>query len=167
MVTFGRRCKTKSVTRVDQAEAVILIGIQGAGKTTFYVERFLHTHVRLSLDMVGTRRRLERLMGACLEARQRFVLDNTNATAAERAIAISLARAAGFRVVGYFFPPDIAGSLRRNEQRAGGPVIPRKGIFGTLKRLEPPVDAEGFHELFTVRVDGSGGFFVSPSRSPA
>jgi predicted kinase len=147
-------------------EAVILIGIQGAGKTTFYVERFLHTHVRLSLDLVRTRRRLERLISACIELRQPFVLDNTNASAAERAAAIALARAAGFRVAGYFFEPDIAGSLRRNEGRAGRQAVPKKGVFGTLKRLEPPVAEEGFDELFTVRVGEDHGFLAVPLESP-
>jgi hypothetical protein len=147
-------------------EAVILIGIQGAGKTTFYVERFLHTHVRLSLDLLRTRRRLERFMDVCFETRQRFVLDNTNATVAERAPAIARARAAGFGVVGYFFEPDVAGSLRRNEQRLGRQIIPKKGIFGTLKRLEPPRAAEGFDEVFGVRIDEQGEFVVSPFSPP-
>jgi predicted kinase len=147
-------------------EAIIFIGIQGAGKTTFYVERFLHTHVRLSLDLVRTRRRLERLMDACIETRQPFVLDNTNAGAAERATVIALARTAGFRVVGYFFEPDLAGSLRRNERRGGRQAVPKKGLFGTLKRLEPPIAEEGFDELFTVRIDDLAGFVVSPPKSP-
>src|SRR4051812_8782542 len=36
-------------------EAVILIGIQGSGKSTFYRERFFDTHVRVSLDLLKTR----------------------------------------------------------------------------------------------------------------
>ena len=38
-------------------EAVILIGIQGAGKSTFYKDRFFNTHVRINLDMLKTRHR--------------------------------------------------------------------------------------------------------------
>lgn len=37
-------------------EAVLLIAIQGPGKSTFYCRRFFHTHVRLSLDLPRTRR---------------------------------------------------------------------------------------------------------------
>ena len=57
--------------------AVILIGIQASGKTTFYRERYFDTHVRLSLDMLKTRRREELLLEACITARQAFVVDNT------------------------------------------------------------------------------------------
>lgn len=38
-------------------EAVIFIGIQGAGQSSFYKERFFQTHVRSNLDMLRTRRR--------------------------------------------------------------------------------------------------------------
>ena len=49
-------------------EAVLLIGIQASGKTTFYLERFSRTHLRLNLDMLRTRRRERLLLAACLEA---------------------------------------------------------------------------------------------------
>jgi predicted kinase len=35
-------------------EAVLLVGIQGAGKSTFYQQRFFDTHVRINLDMLKT-----------------------------------------------------------------------------------------------------------------
>lgn len=36
-------------------EAIVFVGIQAAGKTSFYRERFFRTHIRLSLDMLRTR----------------------------------------------------------------------------------------------------------------
>jgi predicted kinase len=36
-------------------QAVIFIGIQGSGKTSYYAAHFLKTHMRLSLDMLKTR----------------------------------------------------------------------------------------------------------------
>ena len=48
-------------------EAVIFVGLQGAGKSTFYKERFLDTHPRLSLDMLKTRHREKRFLMACVE----------------------------------------------------------------------------------------------------
>ncbi len=147
-------------------EAVIFIGIQAAGKSTFYRDRFFNTHVRLNLDMLKTRHRLRLLTRACLEAKQRFVLDNTHPAAADRAPYIAMARAAGFRVTGFYFAPDVQGSLRRNEERDESQHIPRKGIFGTLKRLEPPTYAEGFDDLYCVRISPSGGFDVVEWTSP-
>ena len=41
-------------------------------------ERFFRTHVRLSLDMLRTRHRERLLFQAYLEAKQSFVIDNTN-----------------------------------------------------------------------------------------
>jgi hypothetical protein len=147
-------------------EAVLLIGIQGSGKMTFYKERFFHTHIRLSLDMLRTRRRLDVLLAACIEAKQRFVLDNTNVTAEERARSIAPARAAGFRVAGYFFEPDLQNSLRRNEAREPRQRVPRKGFFGTYHRLQPPAYDEGFDALFRVRIPAPGLFAVEPVPPP-
>jgi predicted kinase len=143
-------------------EAVIFIGLQASGKTTFYRERFFETHLRLSLDMLHTRRRLMRLLETCIETRQPFVLDNTNATAAERAPYIEAARAGGFRVTGYYFRSTVADCLRRNQQREETRRVPPKGIFGTLKRLQPPAYAEGFDELHVVRINDEGEFVVEP-----
>jgi len=100
-------------------EAVILIGIQGTGKSTFCRERFFSTHVRLSLDMLKTRHRETLLFKACLDAKQPLVIDNTNVCAAERASYIADARAAGFKVTGYYFRSAPGEALERNEQRSG------------------------------------------------
>lgn len=99
-------------------EAIILIGIQGSGKTTFYRERFFDTHVRLSLDTVKTRRRELLLVEACVRAGQRFVVDNTNVLREERTLYIARAREGGFRVHGYFFEPQVEQAIAWNEGAA-------------------------------------------------
>lgn len=141
-------------------DAVIFIGIQASGKSTFYKDRFFRTHVRLNLDMLRTRRRLGLLLDASIEAKQPFVLDNTNVTADERARAIAPARAAGFRITGYFFDASLSDSIRRNAAREATQRVPPKGIAGTLKRLEPPRYTEGFDALYRVRISPDGGFAV-------
>jgi predicted kinase len=143
-------------------ELVLLIGIQGAGKTTFYCQRFVGTHLRLSLDVVRTRHRERALFEQCLSLQQRCVIDNTNVRRRERARFIEPARQAGFRVVGYFFVPEVRASLARNARRTGRARIPGKGVVGTYKQLERPIPAEGFDELFCVRVTGAHEFVVSP-----
>jgi predicted kinase len=131
-------------------EAVILIGIQGAGKTTFYRQRFFDTHLRLSLDILRTRPRQRALISACIAAGQRFVVDNTNVLREERADIIRLAKDGHFKVIGYFFEPQVEESLARNAQRGGKASVPAKGVLGTLKRLERPSPDEGFDQLHTV-----------------
>ncbi|HYK60860.1 MAG TPA: AAA family ATPase [Bryobacteraceae bacterium] len=146
-------------------EAVILIGIQGAGKTTFYRQRFFETHVRISLDLVKTRRREQALLDVCLRTGQRFVIDNTNVRAEVRARYIGPAKAAGFRVIGYFFETPLQEALRRNRQRSGRAVIPVPGVIGTLKRLEPPAIEEGFDELYFVSHGERDEFVVTPANA--
>src|SRR4051794_6064613 len=118
-------------------EAVIFTGLQAAGKSTFYRERFAETHERISLDLLRTRGRERELLERCLRTGQRFVVDNTNPTRIERARYIEPARNDGFRIVGYYFLPDPAGSVRRNAEREPAQRVPRVAIYGTRKRLEP------------------------------
>ena len=98
-------------------QAVIFVGIQASGKSTFYQQRFFATHVRISLDLLRTRHRERSLLEWCLTHRQPFVVDNTNPTAVERAVYIAPARAADFRVVGYYFESNVPSSMRRNAAR--------------------------------------------------
>jgi predicted kinase len=141
-------------------EAVIFIGIQGTGKSSFYQEQFFQTHVRINSDMLKTRNRLRVLFNACLEAQQSFVLDNTNVSKAVRGEFIAMSKAAGFRVVGYYFRSDIASALARNSEREGSARIPDLGVLGTYKQLEIPEPAEGFDALYYVRIDPAGKFQV-------
>lgn len=141
-------------------EAVIFVGIQGSGKSSFYKERFFHTHVRINLDMLKTKRRQQILLDACLEAKQPFVADNTNVTAEARALFIEPAKAVGFRVAGYYFRPDVKSALLRNSLLEGIARVPDKAILGTNKRLIVPSIEEGFDTLYRVRIDEAGEFLV-------
>jgi predicted kinase len=134
--------------------AVILIGIQGSGKSTFYQRRFAATHLRISRDIAGTRPREQRLIQRCLEQKQDFVIDNTNPTIEGRKKYIESAKAGGFRVIGFFFSPDIKRCLERNAQRSGKAKVPVPGIYRTLKQLQSPSSSEGFDELYEVHLEG-------------
>ena len=144
-------------------EAVIFCGIQATGKSSFYRERFFRSHIRINLDMLHTRHRESLLVRACLEGKQPFVVDNTNASAEDRARYIAPAREAGFRVVGFYFASQLAEALARNQARAENEQIPRVGILGTHKRLQIPRRDEGYEELYYVRLTG-GGFAVEEFR---
>jgi len=148
-------------------EAVIFAGIQGSGKSTFYRERFFDTHVRVSLDLLGTRPREAAFLKTCLASGQRFVVDNTNPRAEDRAPYIAAAKAAGFRVVGYFFETPVKDAIRRNAKRAGKAAIPVPGVIGTFKKLQPPAWSEGFDELYGVtHATDTDAFIVTPEPRP-
>jgi predicted kinase len=142
-------------------EMILFIGIPGTGKSTFFRERFFETHVRINLDMLKTRHREMILIEACLHGQQSFVIDNTNVTVAERARYIAPAKAAGFRVAGYYFHSSLEPALRRNQQRRGKALIPPKGVLGRYHQLVVPQLSEGFDRLSYVKIDpGTGQFLV-------
>jgi predicted kinase len=141
-------------------EAIIFTGIQGSGKSTFYYQRFFHTHLRINLDMLRTRRREDILIGACLQAGQRFVVDNTNPTRESREKYITAAQTARFRLVSYYFVPDTDAAIQRNAERIGRQHVPDKAIHATMRKLEVPTFSEGFDEIFAVQIDQHGTFEV-------
>ena len=143
-------------------EAVLFIGVQGSGKSTFYREQFFDRHVRISLDLLRTRHRQQRFLEVCFATQQRFVIDNTNPKIAERAVYIAAARAAKFRVIGYFFQTSLGDALRRNAQRTGKQQIPAAGVVSTFKHLQQPTLAEGFDDLLIVTINEESRFVVSP-----
>ncbi|WP_020598991.1 AAA family ATPase [Spirosoma panaciterrae] len=140
-------------------EAVIFCGIQAAGKTTFYKEYFLKTHVRLSLDLLKTRHRERRFLEVCIQTQQSFVVDNTNPGKADRKKYILDAKANGFTIIGYYFQSKISDSIQRNSQRQVKENIPIAGIKGTFSRLEIPELTEGFDKLYYVEIT-DGKFLI-------
>ena len=147
-------------------EAVILIGIQGSGKTTFYGERFSETHVRISLDAVRTRDRERALVRECLKAGRPFVVDNTNVLASERAVYIAAVKAAGFRVTAYHLRVPLRAAIARNNRRSPGEIIPVPALIATLKRLQPPTLDEGFDQIYIVELATDNQLLVTPQASP-
>ena len=137
---------------------VILIGLPASGKSTFGRERFA-SHACVSKDLMGRSvrdkgERQAREIEVALSAGRSVVVDNTSPRVEDRAPLIALARRFGARAVGYFFEPDVKASLGRNERRS--PKVPKVAIFLANKRMQRPSLAEGFDELYEVRLLESG-----------
>jgi predicted kinase len=138
-------------------ECVILIGLPGSGKTTFYRSYFAATHVHISKDLwphaSGRDLRQRRAIDEALAAGRSVIVDNTNPTAADRAAIITAARTYGANVIGYFFDVSTRVAIARNAGRAGRARVPNVAIFTVAKKLERPSLSEGFDQLFCVQID--------------
>jgi predicted kinase len=138
-------------------ETIVFTGIQAAGKSTFFKACFVDTHIRINLDMLRTRHREKLLIDACLQARQPYVVENTNLTREERARYIPSAKRTGFRVIGYAFRVELDEALVRNALRDTRRRVPEKAVRAAFRRWQPPSWEEGFDALFDVW--SSGGEF--------
>jgi predicted kinase len=136
-------------------EAVVLCGVQGSGKTTLYRQRFLDTHVHVSLDVLRTRAREAELLRTCLDERRPFVVDNTNPTPADRRRYIEPAREAGFTVIGYLVEANAGEAFARAD-------IPRARVAATARALQRPTLEEGFDELWHATAAPDGGWRIEP-----
>ncbi len=136
-------------------ELIIFIGLQASGKSSFYKEKFIDSHIRINLDMLKTRHREKILFSACLEAKQPLVIDNTNPTIVDRDRYINLAKAKQFKVIGYYFKSSLEECKQRNSKRNKKQRIPLVGILDTYKKLEIPSYQEGFDRLYYVTINNN------------
>ncbi len=147
-------------------DLVVLAGLQGSGKSTFFRARFAATHAHVSRDLFPNARdplaRQRSLVEEAARAGRSVVVDNTNARREDRTALAALARTLGMRPVLYWFVPDVRASLARNARRAGRGRIPDVAVFATARRLAAPEATEGFAEVHEVRLTADGAFEVSP-----
>ena len=133
---------------------VIMIGIQGSGKSTFYHKYLADSYVRVNLDTLKTRYQEELLISECIKDGKSFAIDNTNPTRADRQRYIPLAQYAGYKVIGYFMESKLKTCIERNNQRTGTARIPTTAIAATSNKLQMPSYDEGFDEIYFVKNDG-------------
>lgn len=144
-------------------QAIIFMGIQASGKTTFYEQMLAdkgYTHI--SLDVLHTRNREDFLLAECLDNGRSFVVDNTNPEISVREKYIKKAKEYGYQVIGIFFQSKVRDCMRRNEQR--GLKVPQKAIACTSNNLQLPSLDEGFDELYFVSINTNHQFKISPWR---
>ena len=133
---------------------VIMMGLQGSGKSTFFMKHLANDFVRVNLDTLKKRFRENELIMECLAEEKNYAIDNTNPTKEDRKRYIPLAKENGYKIVGYFMESKIKDCIERNALREGKACVPIVAIASTSKKLEIPSYDEGFDELYYVKNDG-------------
>ena len=132
-------------------ELIIFVGLQGAGKTTWYREHLAATHVHVSKDLMPNARnrdtRQQQQIEEALKSGRSVVVDNTNPSVDSRAPLIAAGHRLGARVIAVYFEAHVPTSLMRNRSREGKARVPDVAIFRTKKQLVPPSLSEGFDEI--------------------
>ncbi|MGY1839324.1 MULTISPECIES: AAA family ATPase [unclassified Modestobacter] len=136
-------------------ELVVLVGLQGSGKSSWVASHLAGSHEVVSKDHWPRARRREarqqRVVAELLARGASVVVDNTNPAPAERAPLVALARAAGVPVRAVFVDTPLETCLARNDAREGRARVPLVGVFDTRRRLTPPSTDEGFDAVEVVR----------------
>ena len=132
-------------------ELIIFVGLQAAGKSTYFRTHLAATHVHVSKDLMKNTRNREirqrQMIGDALATGKSVVVDNTNPTPAIRAPLIELGRRHGARIAAYYFEIPLAEAVTRNRAREGKSRVPDVALFVTARRLKPPTFEEGFDEV--------------------
>ena len=141
-----------------------MIGLQASGKSTFFRQYWAATHELVSKDLMRNNknraRRQAQLVESALQAGSSVVVDNTNPRAEERASLIELGKLYNAQILGYYFQSKVSDCLERNQQRTGKARVPDVGIYATTKKLVSPSYAEGFDQLFYVKMADNSAFEI-------
>ena len=134
---------------------VVMIGIQGSGKSSFCRE-YLSSYKRISLDELQTRNKERAAIITTLDNGIDIVVDNTNPTIEDRKKYLDLAKTYKYKTVAYFMQSKIKDCIERNRQRAGKARVPDTAIAATSNKLQMPTYAEGFDEIYYVSIAEDG-----------
>ena len=128
---------------------VLLVGYPASGKSTF-CRAILPHYERVSRDVLGTMPKCLKQARALLEADTGVVIDNLNASRADRAPFIALARELGASVVVIHFRVRMSMAQAWNEVRGEGKRVPAVVYYTCRKRFELPEPSEGIDEIYSV-----------------
>lgn len=123
-------------------ECIILIGIPGCGKSTFYKDKYGDTHLRINLDMLGRRNRESAIFEIAVKTKTKIVIDNTNVTIENRKKYIPLLKANSYKIIACYWDPHC---LNYNEKREN--PVPKEAIRKYIKEFIIPTFDEGFNKI--------------------
>lgn len=134
-------------------ELVVLVGLPGSGKSTYYFSNYAATHEHVSKDLMKTKSgaRQRGLIEKTLRAGRSVVVDNTNATPEIRAELVQIGKALGARLVAVHFDTPVPDCVARNRGREGKGRVPDVAIYAMKWKLKPPTTEEGFDEILVVK----------------
>ena len=139
---------------LDPPELVVMVGLQGSGKSTWVARHLAGTHAVVSKDHWPNARRKQgrqsRVVAEHLAAGRSVVVDNTNPSLEDRAALLALAAEAGATVRAVWLDVPLETCLERNDRRQGRARVPVQGVLGTRARFVPPTVAEGFGRVDVV-----------------
>jgi predicted kinase len=136
-------------------QAIIFIGIQASGKSTFYKDMLAcHGYVHVNLDTLHTRNNENKAISECYDKDRSFVIDNTNPEKNDRARCIPDAKSHGYEVIGVFFQSILKDCIARNEKRER--QVPSHAIPCIQNKLQMPEYSEGFDKIYFVRITDKG-----------
>lgn len=145
--------RNRLLRKDNRPTAIIFIGIQGCGKTTFYrkrIEPYMKEWKYISMDQLHNRNTEADMVRDCIEKRESFVIDNTNPTKQDRKRYLDMLEGKDYRVMCYFFQSRVQDCIERNKLR--GETVPAKAIAATSNKLELPSREEGFTDMVYIKV---------------
>ena len=137
-------------------ELIRFVGMQAAGKSTYYASHLAATHLHVSKDLMKNVRdrdaRQRKMIESALAEGRSVAVDNTNPTPMVRASLIEIGRRHGARVIAYFFETAAKDAVVRNRLREGRARVPDVVIYVTARKIVPPTLEEGFDEVRVVGI---------------
>jgi bifunctional polynucleotide phosphatase/kinase len=133
------------------AEAIVLIGYPGSGKTTLANKLFSDKYTHIDGDALKTADRMVRV-AAKVPVGMSVIFDATNGDVARRAVYLAWAKTSGLpaRAIWVDVTIDAAMEAAKRRETEGGPHIPRIAFYTFRKRFQEPTVEEGFEVVLKV-----------------